>query len=314
MPTLCPEAGSSTSALPPHAPSLAWTADRHDLTDKPQPSSATPFRVRPAVTWPGGKSRLLKHLLPRIPAGHTCYCEPFGGGLAVFLAKAPSAVEVINDLDGDLVCFYRVVRFHRDELLTELEFVLNSRQEFHDFRAQPGLTDIQRAARWFHRNRTCFGGANMETFAVSQTQPLGSRAARFEAIRQLNVRLDRATIEHLSWERCLELYDRPGTFFFVDPPYTECKPSMYCTWTNADVQKLRERLDRLRGRWLLTLNDTPAIRAIFADCELQAISRGRGIHQRGAAGVGTIYRELIISPPGLPASPRARSATASPPG
>ncbi len=309
MSALFPEAGSFTEAfLPPRSPSFAWIADPYELTDNTQPSPVTPFRVRPAVTWPGGKSRLLKHLLPRIPAGHTCYCEPFGGGLAVFLAKPASRLEVINDLDGDLVCF------HRDELLTELEFVLNSRQEFHDFRAQPGLTDIQRGARWFHRNRTCFGGANMDTFAVSQTQPLGSRAARMESIRQLNMRLDRATIEHLSWERCLELYDRPGTFFFVDPPYTECKPTMYCTWTNADVQRLRERLDRLRGQWLLTLNDTPAIRAIFADCELQSISRARGVNNRNANGVGAVYRELIISPRGSPASPRASSVTVSPPG
>ncbi len=88
--------------------------------------------IKPALHWPGGKSRLLKYLLPHI-LPHTCYCEPSGGGLAVFLAKPRSHHEIINDANGDLVNFYRCVRFHRDPLLTELEFVLTSREEFKDF-------------------------------------------------------------------------------------------------------------------------------------------------------------------------------------
>src|SRR5581483_3328340 len=160
-------------------------------------------RVKPAVSWPGGKSRLLKHLLPLIPP-HECYVEPFAGGLAVLLAKKRSPMEVVNDLDGDLVTFYRCVRFHTEALLTELEFVLNSRREFHDFRHQPGLTDIQRAARWYYRNKHAFGGANMDSFAAGPSHggAHSSRAARMETIRALNVRLDKVCIEHLDWERC----------------------------------------------------------------------------------------------------------------
>jgi DNA adenine methylase len=161
-----------------------------------------PFRIKPAVSWPGGKSRLLKHILPLVTP-HTCYCEPFAGGLAVLLAKPRSTLEVINDANGDLVNFYRCVRFHQDPLLTELEFVLNSRQEFKDYVAQAGLTNIQRAARWYYRNRLCFGGASMTAFAVTATQAIGSREARMESIRNLSVRLDRVTIEHMDWSRFL---------------------------------------------------------------------------------------------------------------
>ena len=143
-------------------------------------NNASPLSCKPAVTWPGGKSRLLKHILPLIPK-HTCYVEPFAGGLAVMLAKPRSAIEVLNDLNGDLVTFYRCVRFHSDSLLTELEFVLNSRQEFTDFITQIGLTDIQRAARWFFRNRNCFRGANLETFGVSPSSS-GTGASSSRAI------------------------------------------------------------------------------------------------------------------------------------
>jgi DNA adenine methylase len=254
------------------------------------------LKVRPAISWPGGKSRLLKYLLPLIPP-HVCYCEPFAGGLAVLLAKPRSKVEVINDINGELVTFYRCVRFHPDVLLTELEFVLNSREEFHDFRDQPGLTDIQRAARWFFRNKNCFGGANMASFGTGATcgsASLGSRHSRMEAIRALSLRLDRVGIEHVSWEKCLDLYDRPATFFFLDPPYTDCNPNQYRAWTNTDVQLLKANIDRLRGSWLLPLNNTPAIRTIFAGCRLKAVERARGIANKG--GKSARYRELIITP------------------
>lgn len=251
------------------------------------------LRVKPAVSWPGGKSRLLKYILPQIPR-HTCYCEPFSGGLAVLLAKPRSKIEVINDLNGELITFYRCVRFHADVLLTELEFVLNSRKEFFDFRDQPGLTDIQRSARWFFRNKNCFGGAAMDSFGSCASVAMGSRMSRMETIRALSLRLDRVCIEHLDWDHCLRLYDRPATFFFVDPPYTGCDAGMYEGWTNTDVQILRDRLGQLKAAWLVTLNDTPAIRTIFAGCELTPIARTRGINNR--PGPGSIYRELLISP------------------
>jgi len=258
------------------------------------------YRVKPAVTWPGGKSRLLKYILPHVP-DHTCYVEPFAGGLAVLLAKPRSRFEVLNDINGDLVTFYRCVRFHPETLLTELEFVLNSRQEFHDFADQPGLTDIQRAARWFFRNRSCFRGADLRSFGTSPDRgaSYGSRSARMETIRQLNLRLDRVTVENLDWQKCLDLYDRKETFFFCDPPYTGCDAGMYAPWTIADVQRFRQRLDRLKGKWIATLNDTPAIRNIFFDCKITPVERAKGINQAN----GKTYKELVIVPPAAIRSP-----------
>ncbi len=181
-------------------------------------------------------------------------------------------------------------------LLTELEFVLNSRQEFTDFRHQPGLTDLQRASRWFFRNKTCFGGANMESFGstASGGGASNSRSARMEAIRALNLRLDKTSIENLDWEHCLRLYDRPDTFFFLDSPYTDCDAGMYSTWTDTDVQRMRERLAEIRGKWMVTLNDSAAIRAIFSGCHIKPVSRQLGISNSG--GEGRVYREIIITP------------------
>ena len=270
--------------------------DHHHPTQRASRFDAVTIKAafKPAITWPGGKSRLLEHILPDIPK-HTCYVEPFAGGLAVLLAKPRSFIEVLNDIDGDLVNFYRCVRFHTDPLLTELEFVLNSRQEFGDFANQPGLTDIQRAARWFFRNRNCFRGGNLGTFGISPTSSgtgaAGSRSARMDSIRQLNVRLDRVTIEHVDWEKCLRIWDRTESFFFLDPPYTACTSTLYSPWTAADVLRLRDRLDALKGRWMVTLNDHPDVRRAFTGCKIKAVSRPKGI-----GGGGKAYGEVIITP------------------
>jgi len=248
-------------------------------------------RVRPVVRWPGGKTCLLKKLLPLIPE-HTCYMEPFGGGLAMLLAKPRSVVEVINDTHGDLINFYRCVRFHCEALLAEIEFVLNSRREFHDFRAQPGLTDIQHAARWFIRNKIGFGGSDT-SFGVSVSHGLPSRENRMAAIRELNLRLDQVTIENLDWQRCLKIYDRPTTFFFLDPPYVGTHIAAYEGWEKFDVYVLREALDQLQGRWLLTFNDCKMVRGIFCDCLIQSVTRSRGINNKAGS---VTYAELVIRP------------------
>ena len=173
--------------------------------------------------------------------------------------------------------------------------MLNSRQEFHDFAIQSGLTDIQRAARWFFRNRNCFRGGNLGTFGISPTSSgtgaSGSRDARMDAIRQLNVRLDRVTVENLDWEKCVSNYDRQGTFFFFDPPYTACSSTLYSPWKTSDVLRLRERLRSLKGMWMVTLNDHSEIRTVFQDCTLLSVTRPKGI-----GGKGKDYAELIITP------------------
>jgi len=207
--------------------------------------------------------------------------------LAVFLAKPPSSAEVINDINGDLVNFYRCVRFHREAFLEEIEFVLHSRQEFFDFRAQPGLTDIQRASRWYFRHRECFRSVSMNTFGTSPNQPKYSKEANFETIRQLSVRLDRTTIEQLDWEKCLSVYDRAETFFYCDPPYTGGEVDIYKAWQVSDVLRFRQRLDSLKGQWLVSLNDTADIRKIFSDCNITPISRARGVQQGE-------YKEVLI--------------------
>lgn len=251
-------------------------------------------KVTPVIAWPGGKTRMLKHILPRIPV-HTLYVEPFAGGMAVMLSKEPSPVEVVNDFNGDLVAFYRNAKWHLDALLEELDLVLNSRREFEDYLAQPGLTEIQRAARWFIRNRLSFGGMG-GTFAVSRTHPLSSRHKRIVALHALSRRLDRTTIEHRSWEKVLDLYDCPDAFFFMDPPYLDAGGAAYAGWSEIDLQRFCTRIGKLQGSWMVTFQDCEQIREMLSGYEIQAITRANGIGNNSGKR-GRVYREVIISRP-----------------
>ena len=115
--------------------------------------------TKPIIPWMGGKRRLAKQLLPLVE-GHRTYVEPFAGGAAVFFMKEPASVEVINDINGDLVNLYRVVKYHLEELVRHFKWALVSREEFMAAKEinPKSLTDIQRAARFYYLQRTAFRG------------------------------------------------------------------------------------------------------------------------------------------------------------
>lgn len=249
-------------------------------------------KAKPVIGWPGGKTRLLKHILPLIPA-HRTYVEVFFGGGAVFFAKPAAPVEVINDINGDLVAFMRNAKNHCDELLRELDLVLNSRQEFEDYKKQPGLTEIQRVARWFVRNKLSFSGMGGD-FVVTRTTSLTSRQARLDAIRAISQRLDRTTIEHRSWEKVLKAHDYPEAFFFMDPPYLDAGGDVYEGWTEETLKGFAAAVQALKGSWMVTFQDCSQIRREFAGCKIKAIERANGIDNTNGK-TGRTYREVIIT-------------------
>jgi len=254
--------------------------------------------MKPVFPWPGGKSWAVRYVLPRIrKQRHVCYCEPFGGGLAVLLAKELSKIEVVNDINSELINFYRCVRFHRDALIEELQWALSSREEFAALKKRQGLTDLQRAAGWFRLQSMSFGGDG-DSYGV-QRQPGGavnkSRHGLLEKIDALNARLDKVNIENLDWPRCIQLYDSARTLFFVDPPYTGCQLKTYAAWSHQEMTRLRDLLAGVKGHWLLTVNDTAANRAVFGKLggRISALKRCRGISNRDGKP-STAYKELLI--------------------
>lgn len=220
----------------------------------------------PIVPWIGGKRRLVDLLLSRFPT-HTCYVEVFAGGAAVFFARNPAEVEVLNDVNGDLVNLYRVVANHLEEFVRQFKWALSSRQVFEWMKITRSetLTDIQRAARFFYLQQQSFGGKVAgQTWGTATTAPAINLLRIEENLSAAHLRLASGTyIEQLDWAACLDRYDRPHTLFYLDPPYWETEGyGVPFEWRQYEL--MAKRLASLKGKAVVSLNDHPEIRACFA--------------------------------------------------
>ena len=248
----------------------------------------------PIIPWQGGKRRLAHRILPLF-RDHTCYVEPFAGGAAMFFLKQPSEVEVLNDINGELVNLYRVVKHHLDEFVRQFRWGLVSRQEFLAARdIDPAqLTDVQRAARFFYLQKLAFGGkVSGQTFGTAATAPPRLNLLRIEEdLSAAHLRLARTTIEHLPWFECAQRYDRPGTLCYMDPPY----------WGTAgygvefgmdEYVRMAEFARCCRGQVVVSVNDIPEMRDVFAGLSIETASTTYTV---GAVNRDAPRGELIIS-------------------
>ncbi|EGL4103991.1 DNA adenine methylase [Salmonella enterica subsp. enterica serovar Panama] len=246
----------------------------------------------PIVPWIGGKRRLAKHILPLFPA-HTCYVEPFCGAAALYFLKTPSKTEVINDINGELVNLYRVVKHHLEEFVRQFKWALVSRQIFKWLQDTPEetLTDIQRAARFYYLQKQAFGGKVAEhTFGTSTTSAPRFNLLRIEEeLSMAHLRLSRTLIEHLDWHQCIERYDRPHTLFYCDPPYWGTE-GYGVEFGLENYDHMADLARRIKGKMVISVNDIPEMRQVFNGLNIHSVEINYSL-----AGKGTPRRELIIS-------------------
>ena len=172
------------------------------------------------IGWIGGKRALRKEIIALFPQdGVGRYIEVFFGAGWVFFGreKQPGQLEVINDRDGQIVNLFRCIKYHRAALQEELEWLVSAREIFFAAMAQlhtDGLTDIQRAARFFYVLKNSFGN-NKKTFATSGN----GIGCSVDYLEQVQLRLRGVKIENRDFEPILKTYDRPDALFYLDPPY-----------------------------------------------------------------------------------------------
>lgn len=253
------------------------------------------------LSYIGGKNRLASRILALLP-DHQTYVEPFSGGAQVFFHKPPSKVEVLNDLDFDIVNFLRVCQWHHTELVRHLRYLVVSRRWYGLLAASDPetLTDIQRAARFFYLQKNSFGGKvtgrNYHYAAVSHTNYNPARIPHI--LERAHQRLERVQIESLPYDQVLSKYDRPTTVFYLDPPYYG-RTLYNFNFTPEDFVRLANHLERLQGKFLLSLNDCPEVRTIFRPFLIEPIDLAYSAQQKR----GERYHELLISNYPLPVSP-----------
>jgi DNA adenine methylase len=246
----------------------------------------------PIIPWVGGKRRLAKHIIPMFPA-HTCYVEPFCGAAALFFLKEPAKVEVLNDVNGELVNLYRVVKHHMDEFMRQFRWALTSRQMYKWLQVTPEetLTDVQRAARFFYLQKNSFGGkVSGQTFGTAATSGPRLNLLRLEEdISQAHLRLSQTFIEHLDWEACIAKYDRPHTLFYCDPPYWQTEG--YGVEFGIDqYDRMAELARTIKGKMVISVNDIPAMRKAFAGLPMDSLP----ISYTVGGGKGSKAAELVI--------------------
>lgn len=230
--------------------------------------------TQPIIPWIGGKRRLAQHLLPMFPA-HTCYVEPFCGAAALFFLKERCQVEVLNDINSDLVRLYRVLQHHLEEFIRQFKWALTSREMFAWAQQTPPatLTDIQRAARFYYLQRLAFGGKVAgQTFGTATTAPGKMNLLRIEEeLSEAHLRLSGVTVEHLNWANCVERYDRPHTFFYMDPPYWGTE-GYGVDFDLAQYQRMAELMRSMKGQAMVSVNDIPEMREAFKGLKMSRLN------------------------------------------
>ena len=248
------------------------------------------------MAWVGGKKALRDEILARFPRNYKRYIEVFGGAGWVLFHKPPgNDFEVFNDFNGNLVNLYRCVREQPEALRDELRYMLNSRLDFEYMKgmlhSQAVLPDVRRAAYYYALIRYSYA-AGTSTFG-SQPHAMWNN---FPLIESAAGRLQKVVIENKDCMKLIRQYDRPEGFFYCDPPYYNADQYYEAVSTDGfDHTGLADALLGIKGKFLLSYNDCPEIRALYArpGIVIEGISRLSNIAQRYENGKQ--YPELLIS-------------------
>ncbi len=231
-----------------------------------------PKRHLIACGWYGGKFSHLDWLLPLLPKTKH-YCEPFGGSAAVLLNREPSSVETYNDIDGEVVNFFKVLRNNKDELIEKIGLTPFSFDEYVKAIKEKGntkLPDVERARFFYVRarqSRTGLAqGATSGRWAhcrlTSRAEMAGAVSRWLGAIDDLPLiaqRLLRVQIENRPATEVIERYDSKDTLFYCDPPYPhECRGDVHSygfEMSDDEHRELAKVLHKVKGKVALSSYD-----------------------------------------------------------
>ncbi|MGZ8220894.1 MAG: DNA adenine methylase [Methylobacter sp.] len=253
--------------------------------------------------WVGGKSRLRKFIIPLFPS-HTCYVEPFAGAGWVLFGKEPSAVEVLNDIDQEVINFFRVVKSNPEALIDAFEFELVSRAEFDRLAMldTSQLNEIQRAHRFYYIIMAGWGGElkhpRIQT-SISDgghgNRLIGAIKTLQARLRPVHARLSTVLIENLDWQKCVDRYDREGTLMYLDPPYPDNKCNYFHNMRNAgDHELLANRLQKTKCKWILSSYDKEDVRSLYPDSFIIPISSMSGMKSKKGQPERLLNQEILI--------------------
>lgn len=276
--------------------------------------------MRPPFPYYGAKGRLAPWIVGLMPREHRVYVEPFAGSAAVLFARPKAAAhEVLNDLDGNVITFFRVLRDREADLVRALTLTPYSREEYRaaDIEASRGLDDVERARRFFVRTTQSYnacGAAAGKRASWSNGMRRGSSQATTVAdvVDRLHAaagRLRKVVIENRPAAEIVALYDAPDVVLYCDPPYLDStrsglrahKRGDYAHDTNSDAEhrELAESLHACRSAVLLSGYPSPLYDELYGDWERVEVAVQRPTTNRrgstGSAGIEVVWSNRPLS-------------------
>lgn len=212
--------------------------------------------LKTPITYYGGKLNMLKHILPLIPP-HKIYTESFFGGGAVFFAKQPVPSEIINDVNGMAMDFYRVCKTDFDWLKQSIEATLFARDAhddaWHVYR-KPYLANIKKRAWAFYVATNMGFACQVSSWGYDKygkrVKAFRNKKMRFDTT--IADRLENVQIENNDACKVIESRDTLDTFHYVDPPYINSHQGHYSGYTEGNYIKLLQTLTKVKGKFLLS--------------------------------------------------------------
>lgn len=212
------------------------------------------------LKYPGAKNRIADWICSYIPP-HDVYLEPYAGSLAVLFAKKPARIETVNDLNQDVVNYFRVLRDYPNELICRIMNTPYARKEYDDAYNQTE-DSVEKAVRFCIKCQMGFSCSNRykNGFRTGQQHnspnPAKSWSKLPDVLQMATERLKQVQIECLPALELLQRYSTPDVFAYLDPPYlrqTRTQKYLYSEeMSDLDHKELLELLLEFPGKILLS--------------------------------------------------------------
>jgi DNA adenine methylase len=251
--------------------------------------------------WPGGKRNLKKVLLDAIPQ-HKAYVEVFAGSAKLLFAKTPSPWEILNDINDDLVNFFRVAKHRPAELSERLEHDLIAAGRFTELKQENKQEgEIERALRFAYLTWYSFG-CKGEHFASLQIKHLGKAAHPVKRslikvrtlLADVAERLRNVLVENRDFAECIRRYDSRDTFFYCDPPYTDFGSNGRYKPLGDRNRELFKLLSSIDGKFLLSFDDSATVRQLAREFSFR-VTKVTVPYTLGGRSKPVIANEVLIS-------------------
>lgn len=225
----------------------------------------------------GAKYSVLPWLLPLLPESYS-FVDVFGGSGVVLMNRKPSPVETYNDINGNVVNFFQVLRSRKDELVRVLELTPHSKKEYDDAWYAGDDDPIERARKFFVRNRQSFLSAGSQSKGkgwatttynsrVNMSEATSKWIGSIDGLARVANRLRGVQIENRSWDWVIETYDHERCLFYCDPPYdSEHRSSgndYEFDFTEEDHRKLSASLQVIKGKAAVSGYDSVLMKELY---------------------------------------------------